>query len=140
MLMTWFYAALMLLILAALHMHALRCRRRFAQAKGSDEQFFLRRAVKARSVHVEHALVYVIISAMLEYQGFFGIGIHLFGLTFLACRAMHIYSLLVAEHYINGKLAAKPIWRIRGIKFSRHLLVGFALLLLLKSFMNIFHA
>jgi uncharacterized membrane protein YecN with MAPEG domain len=140
MITTSIYAALLTLMLIVLSVNVIRRRAQFASAMGSDDQFLLRRAVRARANFIEYAPVFVIISAMLEYQGFPSAGIHAFGLTFLAGRGMHAYSLLVAERYIKGKLAAKPIWRIRGMKCTLNVLGILAIALLLRCFMNIFHA
>jgi uncharacterized membrane protein YecN with MAPEG domain len=140
MLTTLIYAVLLAFMFLGLTINLQQRRTQFANAKGNDDQFLLRRAVRARKNFIEYAIVYIIMSAMLEYQGIPSAIIHLFGLAFLAGRAMHAYSLLVDEHYINGKLAAKPIWRIRGMKCTLNVLAILAIALLFKCFMNIFHA
>lgn len=140
MVTTSIYVVLLTLMLIVLSVNVIRRRAQFAGAKGADDQFLLRRAVRARKNFIEYSPVYVIISAMLEYQGVPSVVIHLFGLAFLAGRVMHAYSLLVDERYINGKLAAKPIWRIRGMKCTLNVLAILAIALLFKCFMNIFHA
>lgn len=139
MFITIFFTVLMLGMLVVLHVHAVRCDTKLTETKTESAKLEQRRAVKARNSHCEYTVIYVIMSAMLEYMGFFILVLFLMGLSLVAHRAMYVYSILVAESYVDGKLASKPVWRIRGMRGTKHTLIGLALMLLIVSFRNIFH-
>jgi uncharacterized membrane protein YecN with MAPEG domain len=109
------YIALLALLFLALSLHVIRARRQFGAALGHDASFELLRRVRAQGNFAEYSLFFLLLLAAAEMRGLPLIGAHVFGLVFLAGRIMHAYSLLKAEPYEDGRLTAKPIWRMRGM-------------------------
>lgn len=109
------YAALLAFMLVWLSINVIKGRRLFGAAAGDAGEVELRQRIRAHANFAEYAPLFVILCALAEYNGLPFYAVHLLGVAFLAGRIMHAYSLLKFEKFIDGKLSANPIWRIRGM-------------------------
>jgi uncharacterized protein len=93
----------------------------------------MRRRIRAQGNLAEYAPFFLILLGYAEHGGLPLWAVHLFGITFLAGRVMHAYSLLKAEQYTTHKLTSNPVWRIRGMICTFNAIGLLALILLVQQ-------
>ena len=136
---TALYAAILALFLFGLARHVIRGRRQFKAAIGDGGEFELQRRIRAHGNLAEYAPLFLILLALAEHQGLPALGVHAFGVLFLAGRASHAYGVLKGEVYENGVLVAGLEHRRRGMQITLSCLAILAILLLCDYALRIVH-
>lgn len=137
MLTTSLYAAILAIALVLLSLNVIRCRRRFKIALGDDDNFEIKRRVRAQANFAEYTPMFLILLGMAEFNYLPEFAIHVFGTTFFIGRAMHAHSLLKEEQYTDGKITASPVWRMAGMATTFTCILSLASILILQYVMRI---
>jgi uncharacterized membrane protein YecN with MAPEG domain len=127
------YTAILALTLILLSINVIKSRRKFGVAIDDGTNIELQRRIRAQANFSEYSPMFLILLFCAEYSKLAPLALHFFGVIFLVGRFMHAYSLLKAEKYEGGKLANKPIWRIRGMICTFFAIGSLAVILLLLA-------
>lgn len=127
------YAGALAFMLVGLSVNVIRGRRAFGAALGDAANTDMQRRIRAQANLAEYAPLFLILLGYAEYGNLPPWAVHLFGLAFLCGRFMHAYSLLRAEKYEEGKLAANPVWRIRGMMLTFGAIITLAMIIFAQS-------
>lgn len=131
---TSIYASIFSLMLIGLSINVVKGRRKFAVGLGDTNNIQMTRRIRAQANFAEYAPIFIILLGFAEHNGLPVWAINLFGLTFLAGRIMHAYSLLKAEKYDQfHKLTTNPIWRISGMICTFNSIGLLAIIVLLQN-------
>lgn len=109
-----FYAGVLGIIFIALSINIIISRRKLKLALG-DDNIIIKRKIRAQGNFAEYTPFFLVLLYMIEKNGTSSMIINILGTLFVIARISHAYSLLKAEIYINGQIAANPIWRILGM-------------------------
>ena len=128
------YAALLGFMLIALSVNTVIKRRTFRVGIGDGENMGMTRCMRAHGNFTEYTPVFLILLILNEMMGLSPLWLHVFGVTFMAGRVMHAYSLLKGEIYEGHRLTAMPVWRIRGMIITYTCIGLLGIVLLIKHF------
>lgn len=129
------YASLVGLMLIGLSVNIIKNRSKSSIGLGDANNMEMKRRIRAQANLTEYAPIFLILLGYAEHNGLSSWLVHFFGVTFLVGRIMHAYSLLKAEKYVNDKLTAKPIWRIRGMICTFNLIGLLSIIILAQTFL-----
>lgn len=115
---TSLYAGILALIFIMLSVHVVRGRRIFRIAMGDNQNIHMLRRIRAHANFTEYSLFFLLLMGYTELNHLPHYILHALGVLFVAGRLSHAYSLLQSEEYAEGRILAKPLWRIRGIIIS----------------------
>ncbi|MBL6665091.1 MAG: MAPEG family protein [Rickettsiales bacterium] len=85
---------------------------------GDGGDIILQLWIRAQGNFAEYSPFILLLLFILESSGVSSVEIAIFGSLFLASRAMHAYSLIKHEKYIDGILQNKPIYRMAGMMLT----------------------
>lgn len=112
------YAAIYAIILVMMSFYVSSVRRKKHIAMGDDGDVTLRQAIRAQANFVEYTPFFLILLAVLELINGQALLIHILGIVFLVGRVLHMYSLLKAERYENGRITEFPRFRVAGMMLT----------------------
>jgi uncharacterized membrane protein YecN with MAPEG domain len=129
---TILYASLLTFGLIFLSINVIKGRRFHKVALGNGEQQDMLARVRAQGNFAEYSIFFIVLLFLNETSGMPIFLVHIFGIIFLCGRALHAYSLLKDETYVDGQLAKNPTYRIAGmmITFSTLGILGLSSLIL----------
>ena len=130
---TSLYAAFLALMFIGLSVYVILGRGAAGVALGQGE-FLLLRRVRAQGNFAEYAPMFLLLLALAEMQSLVVWAVHGFGLVFMLGRALHAFSLLKHERYVDGKLVGFPLFRVAGMMLTFGCISGLALVLLVGQF------
>ncbi len=136
MMMTSIYASILGLMLVALSINVIKTRRKVGAALGTRDDMDMIRSSRAQANLAEYAPIFLILLGFAEFNGLYGWAVHALGLTFVAGRILHAYSLLKAEKYEGDKLVVKPVWRIYGMMCTFNTIGFLAIVVLVQSLLR----
>lgn len=134
---TSLYAAILALIYIALSVNTIKGRRKHKVTLGDADNFDMKRRIRAHANFGEYTPLFIILLALAEMNGLPTYAIHLLGGVFVLGRIMHAHSILSAETYVDGKISANPIWRIRGMICTFNALGALSIVLIVQSILAI---
>jgi uncharacterized membrane protein YecN with MAPEG domain len=123
------YLGILALLYAALSMQVSRLRRGNRVLFGDGENLRLRSAIRAHANFAEYVPIIVLMVAMLEMSGMPAIRVHLLMAPLLVARLLHPLGM-----YAGPRSLQFQICRVGGTVLTTLVLIGAALLLLLRSF------
>ncbi|MFA6303712.1 MAG: MAPEG family protein [Legionella sp.] len=135
---TSLYAGILSLMFIALSVNVVNARRQFRVAMGDAQNIDVMRKIRAQGNFAEYSLFFLVLLGCAELNHLPHYMLHILGLIFIIGRAMHAYSLLKDEQYAEGKITAKPIWRIYGILCSFGCIGALGLIAIDQYFMSFF--
>ncbi len=111
---TSLYASLFAFMFVGLSIYVIKGRRRYKIPLGDAGEYAMRQRMRAHGNFAEYTPFFVVLLALVEYQGLPFYAVHALGLLFLFGRINHAYGLGYAERLEGGKLQNVK-YRIRGM-------------------------
>lgn len=133
MMTSLFYAGILGFIFVALSINIVISRKKLKIAIG-DDNLAIKRKIRAQGNFAEYTPFFLLLLYMVEKNGTAPFIINVLGVLFVIARVFHAYSLLKAERYIDGKIAANPIWRVLGMVMTFGCILAVSVLAIINSY------